>query len=223
MSEVNANVWKLLSAIETHLISATRYREWSTHIAVPAAKDSLKGVLHSMHHGPSRSQFDLHSYSRSDSPHACHAEGRGFEPVARAILTKAVKILPIRRVNFCAEDRPAGFAIRSPTVAIATQDFCTTRSGGRTSCRQRERDLLSRDKIDPETSLSPFYEATCVVGSCEREGCEHNGGTCAGDAASGDTPLAHNGRNKDSCCPPIVDGVGSLQPRDCRYLNAATR
>ena len=155
MSEVNANVWKLLSAIETHLISATRYREWSTHIAVPAAKDSLKGVLHSMHHGPSRSQFDLHSCSRSDSPHASHAEGRGFEPVARAILTKAVKIL-LSAVNFCAEDRPAGVAIRSPSVAIATQDVCTTRSGGRISCRERERDLHRDTTSTLRLSPSPL-------------------------------------------------------------------
>ena len=69
----------------------------------------------------------------------------------------------------------------------------------------------------------------------------------SGDATSGDTPLAHNCRNKDNYCPPIVertwksrfhesiateieestefrrifDGVGSQWPRDCRYLNAA--
>jgi len=125
---------------------------------------------------PSRSQFDLHSCSRWDSPLACHPEARGLE---RSHDTdQGTQNPPIRRVNFCAEDRPAGFAIRSPSVAIAAVGLLVANANEISIARQNR---------PCDFRLPPLYEATCVIGSCEREGWEHNGGTCAGDAVSGNT------------------------------------
>ena len=50
LSEVNAYVGKLLSAIETHLIGPVRNCERPADIAVPATKDSPKDVAYSMYH-----------------------------------------------------------------------------------------------------------------------------------------------------------------------------
>jgi hypothetical protein len=50
LSEVNAYVGKLLSAIETHLIGPVRNRERPADVAVPATKDSPKDVAYSTYH-----------------------------------------------------------------------------------------------------------------------------------------------------------------------------
>jgi len=48
--KVNASVCKLLSTIETHLVSPARNREWTAHVAMPAAKKPLEDVLYSKFH-----------------------------------------------------------------------------------------------------------------------------------------------------------------------------
>jgi len=50
LSEVDAYVSKLLSAIETHLIGPVRNRKRPADVAVPATKDSPKDVAYSMYH-----------------------------------------------------------------------------------------------------------------------------------------------------------------------------
>lgn len=50
LSEVDASVGKLLSAIETDLVSPARNRKRPADVAVPATKDSQKDVAHSRYH-----------------------------------------------------------------------------------------------------------------------------------------------------------------------------
>jgi len=43
--KVNARIRKLLSTIEAHLVSPARNREWTAHVAMPAAEDPLEDGL----------------------------------------------------------------------------------------------------------------------------------------------------------------------------------
>ena len=45
--KVNASVRKLLSTIKAHLVSPARNREWTAHVAMPAAKEPLEDGLYS--------------------------------------------------------------------------------------------------------------------------------------------------------------------------------
>ena len=45
VSELHAKVGKLLSTIEAHLVSPARNREWTAHVAMPAAEDPLEDGL----------------------------------------------------------------------------------------------------------------------------------------------------------------------------------
>ncbi len=47
MLKVNASVRKLLSTIKAHLVSPARNREWTAHVAMPAAKEPLGDSLYS--------------------------------------------------------------------------------------------------------------------------------------------------------------------------------
>jgi len=60
VSEFNAKVRKLLSAIETHLVSPARNRKRSADVAVPATKDSLNQLLYSVCHCSTLRQFAFH-------------------------------------------------------------------------------------------------------------------------------------------------------------------
>ena len=48
--KVNASVRKLLSTIKAHLVSPARNREWTAHVAMPAAKEPLENGLYSKFH-----------------------------------------------------------------------------------------------------------------------------------------------------------------------------
>jgi hypothetical protein len=63
--KVNASVRKLLSTIKAHLVSPARNREWTTHVAMPAAKEPLEDGLYSKFHNLLRWQFVLHSRAPS--------------------------------------------------------------------------------------------------------------------------------------------------------------
>jgi hypothetical protein len=60
VSEFHAKVGKLLSTIETHLVSPARNRKRSADVAVPATKDPLNEVLYSVCHYSTRRQFAFH-------------------------------------------------------------------------------------------------------------------------------------------------------------------
>jgi hypothetical protein len=67
--KVNASVRKLLSTIKAHLVSPARNREWTAHVAMPAAKEPLEDGLYSKFHDLFPWQFVLHfralSYMRT--------------------------------------------------------------------------------------------------------------------------------------------------------------
>src|SRR5260370_14701723 len=48
--KVNPSVRKLLSTIKAHLVSPARNREWTAHVAMPAAKEPLEDGLYSKFH-----------------------------------------------------------------------------------------------------------------------------------------------------------------------------
>jgi hypothetical protein len=58
--KVNASVRKLLSTIKAHLVSTARNREWTAHVAMPAAKEPLDDGLYSKFHNLLSWQFVLH-------------------------------------------------------------------------------------------------------------------------------------------------------------------
>jgi hypothetical protein len=58
--KVNAGVRKLLSTIKAHLVSPARNREWTAHVAMPAAKKPLEDGLYSKFHNLLLWQFVLH-------------------------------------------------------------------------------------------------------------------------------------------------------------------
>ena len=60
MSEFHAKVGKLLSTIETHLVSPARNRKRSADVAVPATKDPLNQVLYSVCHYSTLRQSAFH-------------------------------------------------------------------------------------------------------------------------------------------------------------------
>ena len=60
MSEFHAKVGKLLSTIETHLVSPARNRKRPADVAVPATKDPLNEVLYSVCHYSTPRQFAFH-------------------------------------------------------------------------------------------------------------------------------------------------------------------
>ena len=60
VSEFHAKVGKLLSTIETHLVSSARNRKRSADVGVPATKDPLNQVLYSVCHNSTLTQFAFH-------------------------------------------------------------------------------------------------------------------------------------------------------------------
>src|SRR5579862_2165060 len=60
LSEVNAYVGKLPSAIETHLVGPARNRERPADVVVPATKGSRKDVAYSTYHSSTRRQSVVH-------------------------------------------------------------------------------------------------------------------------------------------------------------------
>jgi hypothetical protein len=48
--KVNESVRKLLSTIKAHLVSSARNREWTAHVAMPAAEEPLEDGLYSKFH-----------------------------------------------------------------------------------------------------------------------------------------------------------------------------
>jgi hypothetical protein len=58
--KVNPSVRKLLSTIKAHLVSPARNREWTAHVAMPAAKEPLEDGLYSKLHNLLPWQFALH-------------------------------------------------------------------------------------------------------------------------------------------------------------------
>jgi hypothetical protein len=63
--KVNASVRKLLSTIEAHLVSPARNREWTAHVAIPAAKEPFEDGLYSKFHNLLPWQFVLRSRAPS--------------------------------------------------------------------------------------------------------------------------------------------------------------
>ena len=59
MLKVNTSVRKLLSTIEAHLVSSARNREWTAHVAMPAAEEPLEDGLYSKFHNLLPWQFVL--------------------------------------------------------------------------------------------------------------------------------------------------------------------
>jgi hypothetical protein len=57
--KVNASVRKLLSTIEAYFVSPARDREWTAHVAMPAAKEPLEDGLYSKFHNLLPWQFVL--------------------------------------------------------------------------------------------------------------------------------------------------------------------
>jgi hypothetical protein len=66
--KVNASVRKLLSTIEANLVSPARNREWTAHVAMPAAKEPLEDGLYSKYHNLLHWQFVLHFQAPSRWP-----------------------------------------------------------------------------------------------------------------------------------------------------------
>jgi hypothetical protein len=44
-AKINASIWKLLAAAETHVVRPARHREWPAEFAVPATKKEVQSLL----------------------------------------------------------------------------------------------------------------------------------------------------------------------------------
>ena len=113
--KVNASVRKLLSTIEAHLVSPARNREWTAHVAMPAAKEPLEGGLYSKFHNLLPWQFVL----RFRAPSFMCTLALWVKENSSAV----EKVLRNYRFTYCWEQSP-----RQPCFDHAAPSECSMRA-----------------------------------------------------------------------------------------------